>query len=433
MDQSELFGLYRQLQNYVDWQADDVVRLEQLRPLVQPAFESIVNDFYQEIAQHESALQVITGGEEQIAALKQTLLAWLENLFTGPFDEAFVARRFRVGHRHIEIGLAPYFPLVALARIRAQLTSEVINRWTGSAGDLAKAVGSLNRILDLDLTIIEIAYQTEATRREQNQARFAMLGQVSAGIAHELRNPLNAVKTSVYFLLNAKSPPAEKVTEHLQRIDRQVEISDCVITTLSLFAKLPEPRLLPLNLCDFVVQTLANNPLPNGIELVLECPDRADAPFVLGDRDQLVIVLGNLIRNACDAMSETDLRTLKIEGREQSGSDVGSNIATRHRRSLQSSAPRPGPDTAPAPVPVPSTPRYALTVTDSGCGIFPEHIERVMEPLFSTKARGLGLGLALSREIMSRHGGSITITSEPGVGTSVTMFLNLAADTESKR
>lgn len=429
MDQSKLFTLYRQLQNYVNWQEDDVDRLEQLKPLVQPTFESIVDDFYEEIARQPAARQVITGGERQIAALKQTLLTWLENLFTGPFDEGFVERRFRVGHRHIEIGLAPYFPLVALARIRAQLMSEVINRWTGSAGDLAKAVGSLNRILDLDLTIIEIAYQTEATRREQNQARLAMLGQVSAGIAHELRNPLNAVKTSVYFLLNAESPSAEKVAEHLQRIDRQVEISDAVITALSRFAKLPAPRLLPMNLCDFVLHTLANNPLPEHIELVLECPDRANSPCVLGDQDQLVIVLGNLIRNACDAMSETETRVLKIQGREQPAGDVESNISTADRTLSKSSTRRPAPDTPPGR----SSSRFALTVTDSGCGISPEHVERVMEPLFSTKTRGLGLGLALSREIMNRHGGTITITTQPGIGTSVTIVLDVVTSAESKR
>jgi hypothetical protein len=66
MDQSELFRLYGELQDYVNWQDDDVARLESLKPLVRPSFENIADSFYEKIARHPSALQVLTGGEPQI-------------------------------------------------------------------------------------------------------------------------------------------------------------------------------------------------------------------------------------------------------------------------------------------------------------------------------------------------------------------------------
>ena len=120
------------------------------------------------------------------------------------------------------------------------------------------------------------------------------LGKVAAGIAHELRNPLKAVKTSVYYLLNARSPSSEKTREHLERIDRQVGISDGVITALSRFARLPVPNLQPIQLCDFVKQTLEVNPLPDTVELELDCPE--STPTVSGDADQLQIVLGHRVQ-----------------------------------------------------------------------------------------------------------------------------------------
>ena len=89
--------------------------------------------------------------------------------------------------------------------------------------------------------------RTEELRQAQadlvKSEKLATLGQVAGGIAHEIRNPLNAVKTSAYFLSRAKQPSEEKVQEHLERIDRQVTMIDNVITALSDVAKLPDPKL----------------------------------------------------------------------------------------------------------------------------------------------------------------------------------------------
>src|SRR5208282_4574257 len=87
---------------------------------------------------------------------------------------------------------------------------------------------SLNTLLDLDLAIIEDAYQAEHISRQQRSERLAAIGQVAGGIAHELRNPLNVVKTSVYYLLNARQSSPAKTAEHLQRIERHVAVADGV-------------------------------------------------------------------------------------------------------------------------------------------------------------------------------------------------------------
>src|ERR1700686_2509792 len=96
-----------------------------------------------------------------------------------------------------------------------------------------------------------MGYQAEYTARQQRTERLAAIGQVAGGVAHELRNPLNVVKTSVYYLLNAKNPTAAKRAEHLTRIERHVTLADGVITALSSFAKMPVPDLqtFPVGQC----------------------------------------------------------------------------------------------------------------------------------------------------------------------------------------
>ena len=392
MDATELFDLYQELRGYVGWADADGEYLQGLKPLMEPAFVRIIDDFYDEIARHPNAVRVITGGDEQIARLKQTLRGWLADLFTGPYDAAFVMRRFAVGVKHVEIGLDQFYTNVSMSRIRGRLLEEIARASSLEKSEQDAAVRALNRIIDLDMAIIEFAYQREFAAREQQHERLATLGRVSAGIAHELRNPLNAVKTSVYYLLNASGAPVEKTQEHLERIDRQVGISDSVITALSRFAKLPFPKMLPVDLCELVDQTIEANPLPDNVELERNRP--AETPCVAGDQEQLVIVLGNLIRNACDAMPDGGRLTLSGTER-RTDSSPGRN-------------------------------RFDLLVTDTGCGIAPEDLPRIMEPLFSTKTRGLGLGLALAQAILERHDGDLSVNSVPGQGTTFTVTLNLA-------
>lgn len=395
-EHSELFELYCELRAYVGWDSADADRLATLKPLLEPAFHGVIDDFYEEVARHPNAVRVVTGGDEQIARLKQTLRGWLSDLFSGPYDEEFVQRRFGVGQRHVELQLDQFYANVAMARIRDRLLESLTQFPADSTEDREAAIRSLNRIIDLDMAIIEVAYQREYSAREQRQERLATLGRVSGGIAHELRNPLNAVKTSVYYLLNATTASPDKIKEHLERIDRQVTISDSVITALSRFARLPVPVLRPVSLCDLVEETLDANPLPEDIELER---NRSDSlPHVAGDKEQLVIVLGNLIRNACDAMPDGGRLTLTC--RELAAEVDG------------------GPQ------------RLSLSVSDTGCGIAPDVVPKIMEPLFSTKTRGLGLGLSLARAIVKRHDAELSVTSEPGRGTTLTLTLNVVEDAE---
>jgi len=385
----QLFQRYQELQRYVGWTEQDAERIRTIAPVLEPHLFPLIEDFYAEIQRHPGALKVITGGQQQIDRLKVTLQAWLKELLSGPYDSAYVARRWRVGWRHVDIGLDQVYTNVALSRLRRGLFRALEESWQGDRRPLLEARMSLNALLDLDLAIIEDAYQTEYLSRSQRVERLAAIGQVAGGVAHELRNPLNVVKTSVYFLLNARNASAEKKLEHLQRVERHVTLADNVITALSSFAKMPVPNLSPFPLEPCVREALEMNPLPDNVQLTVDIP--SSLPLALADGDQIRIVLGNLIRNGREAMPQ------------------GGRLAITGNRINDG---------------------VELAVADTGTGIAPDHLHHIMEPLYSTKARGLGLGLAIARAILDKNKGSLRVHSELGKGS--TFFVRLLAFVEEE-
>jgi two-component system, NtrC family, sensor kinase len=386
MDGERLFARYRELQEYVGWTPIDAERIVAAGPMLEPFLGVLIDDFYAEIERHADARKVITGGCAQIERLKGTLLQWVRELLAGRYDVGYVSRRWRVGWRHVEIGLDQVFTNVALSRLRTGLKVALRKCWQGDRESLEETVSALNKLLDLDLAIIEDAYQEEYSRRLQQSERLATLGQVAGGVAHELRNPLNVVKTSVYYLLNARSATDEKRADHLRRIERNVELADNVISSLSGFAKVPMPTLRPIAVETLVREALEINPPGDGIEVAVDCP--LGLPWALGDADQIRIALGNLIRNARDAMPQGG--RLAISGRA-----VDSSVE--------------------------------LAVADTGNGIDPHDYARIMEPLYSTKARGLGLGLAIAKAIVEKNQGSLDVTSTVGQGSRFTIRLTASA------
>jgi signal transduction histidine kinase len=385
MNADDLFVRYQELQRYVGWTDADAQRIRSVAPLLEASLTPLIDDFYDEINRHPQAHKVITGGDAQIERLKVTLRGWLRELLFGPYDMDYVARRWQVGWRHVEIGLDQVYTNMALSRLRRGLLQVLDSSWQGDPAESLAVRRSLNTLLDLDLAIIEDAYQAEYTARQQRSERLAAIGQVAGGIAHELRNPLNVIKTSVYFLRSARNPAPAKIAEHLERIERHVLVADGVISALSNFAKMPLPNLHPFSVEAFVREVLELNPLPADVSVTVDCP--ASLPPALGDLDQMRIVFGNLVRNAREAMPKGG--RLTVEAR-QAGDSIEVDVA------------------------------------DTGVGISPENLARITEPLFSTKARGLGLGLAIVRAILEKNKGSLRTTSHLGRGTTCTVQLPAA-------
>jgi signal transduction histidine kinase len=385
MNPEEVFRRYTELQSYVGWTDAAAQRVAATAGLLAPHLPALIDDFYDEIERHPDARKVITGGAAQIQRLKGTLLNWISELLCGRYDRDYVARRWRVGWRHVEIGLDQVYTNVALSRLRTGLCRALQENWAGDLDEIKATLRALNTLLDLDLAIIEDAYQYEYSARLQRSERLAAIGQVAGGVAHELRNPLNVVKTSIYYLLHSRNPTPEKRAEHFARIERHVVLADGVITALSNFAKMPVPSMAPFAVGQCVQEALETNTVPETIAVSLDCPP--SLPPVLADADQVRIVFANLVRNASEAMPQ------------------GGRLMITAR---------------------PHGDGVEVAVTDTGVGIPREQLGRIMEPLYSTKARGLGLGLALARAILEKNGGHLRVVSEPGQGSTFTVFLRSA-------
>jgi two-component system sensor kinase FixL len=168
----ELYGHYQELQRYVGWTEEDARRVMSVAELLDSQLAPLIDDFYAEINRHPEARSVITGGQEQIQRLKGTLLRWLRELLSGPYDAAYALRRWQVGWRHVEIGLDQVYTNVALSRLRRGLMTALQNTWSADALELRAVIRSLNTLIDLDLALIEDAYQAEYSARLQRYERL---------------------------------------------------------------------------------------------------------------------------------------------------------------------------------------------------------------------------------------------------------------------
>jgi two-component system sensor kinase FixL len=258
------------------------------------------------------------------------------------------------------------------------------------------------------------ATQEELVRRE----KLATLGQISGGIAHEIRNPLNAVKTSIYFLQHARELSDEKRNEHLQRIDRQVTAIDSVVSALTDMVRLPTPKCTACCARKILTEAVENSSLGNRIAVDYSIADNLPPLWV--DPNQLQIVFRNIVRNARDAMP--DGGKLKLEARIATTSNAQpSDIDGRcqadktctHETNVASGGV--------------ANQLIQIQITDTGTGIAADRLSQIMEPFVSTKARGMGLGLAITKAMVEKNSGTVAVESTLGKGTSFLLTLPAAA------
>ena len=277
--------------------------------------------------------------------------------------------------------------------------------------DLKAAQDDLVRLNEaLDHRVREKTRQLEQAQAELvSKEKLATLGQVSGGIAHEIRNPLNAVRMSAYYLLHAKKLTPEKLEEHLRRIDRQVGIIDSAISALSDVARMPDPQTSNCDLDSMIRSAIENVSDLGSIDIQNMLPP--GKAIVSADHNQLSIVFRNLIRNARDAMPQGGTLTIEMSASFRFSPDH----VHLHKATTQPSDPHEAQVTSPAEI--------TVAFGDTGVGIAPDRLQQIFEPFYSTKARGMGLGLSITRSIVEKNGGRMSVESETNVGTSVMVTL----------
>ncbi len=224
------------------------------------------------------------------------------------------------------------------------------------------------------------------------QEKLAALGKISGSIAHELRNPLGAIKNAAFVLnkekkngnLTDRAISSEDLAEVIEIINREVITSERIITNLLDFTRPKLPVRTRADLNEIIQQSLQRVWIPPNISVDLQLDPKL--PILQADPDQLIQVFINLITNGVQAISGVGQITLQTQI---------------------------------------SKGEVMTSITDTGAGICEENMKNLFEPLFSTKAKGMGLGLFISQKILETHNGRIEFKSQVGHGTTAFVVLPL--------
>jgi signal transduction histidine kinase len=285
---------------------------------------------------------------------------------------------------------------------------------TSSGGELP-AVLHIQRVGRPAWVVIVIRDLTSMRRMQQElrrHERLATLGQLSAGVAHEIRNPLAGIGTSAQVLLRRFEPRDDRA-RFVKVILEEVERLDRIVRSLLQYGRPPSPRLRPEAIAPCLSRVLelsAERIEKGGVRVELDVPQRLSTVYI--DPELVTQVLLNVTINAIEAMPPGGRLRYELRQVRRRGPQRGPG-----RRSSDS------PDADPG-----ATPRrpdrgwltyQQVRVIDEGPGIPRGVLEKLFDPFFSTKPRGTGLGLSISQTIMQEHGGSIAVASREGRGTTV--------------
>lgn len=380
---------FERFKRLVGFDAASAAVLRELHRVARPHFESIVGDFYASIEADEQARQVLRGGAPQSERLRRSLARWLDSTLVGPHDEAYLQTRSRIGHVHVRIELPQHLMFTAMNRIRTQLSECAFE--LGDPGRVRAAQRAVGQVLDMELAIMLETYRADLQERIRAHERLSTIGQLAASIGHELRNPLGIIESSIYLMRQRLARgSSDGVAKHIDKVESQVRVCNTTITELLELARSRAPRKRAVQLRSLIEQAIEGALISHPEAIRIEADERLE---VLADSDQLRQVLVNLIVNAEQAAKERAIVSPPADA-EALGNPSAARPATGFEMKLSARAEAGG---------------LELLVSDNGPGVAEFHRARIFEALFTTKARGTGLGLALCRRIMEAHRGEISL------------------------
>jgi signal transduction histidine kinase len=283
-----------------------------------------------------------------------------------------------------------YAEILAELNITPEEMHQKINYYQERESMLINQAATLEELVKKRTEQLERAHK-ELLRGE----KLATLGRLTATVSHELRNPLGTIRSSLYSIARRISPHNDvKINEIVQRAERNIERCDLIIDELLEYTRSKKLKLEETDLSRFFGDILADVPIPSFISITNEC---AEPIMIHVDRERIRRCIINLINNAIHSLQN------KQATKDEYLSDTYSIAITTKK----------------------IADRVEVRITDTGTGIKKEQISNIFEPLFSTKNFGVGLGLSIVKQIVERHGGSITIESVEKDYTTAILWLPL--------
>lgn len=385
-------NLLSALKEYVRFDDDAARRLQAMGTRMRPYHRGVVDRFYQAILDDPGARAVLKS-EAQIERLKVSLKEWLEGLFTGPYDQSYLEKRARIGRVHVKVGLEQRYMLAAMNVVRLGLHHALSEASEDGFGPFQDHC-AIDQICDIELAIMLETYREDYVLKKTAEAEsLAVMGRLTAGLAHEVRNPLNAATLQLDVLRRTAARVQDASIR--RKIETRTNVVQDELRRLSLllddFLNLARARRLEPVRCEVrvlleeVVELRRPEIESQGIEFI-EDIDLGSCVLV-AERDRLKQVVNNLITNAVEAVADCRQSTVRIRSRVL---DDGS---------------------------------WEVNVIDNGPGIAPEVAARAFESFVTTKDAGTGLGLAIVKRIVDLHGGTAKLTALPEGGTQASVWI----------
>jgi PAS domain S-box-containing protein len=247
-----------------------------------------------------------------------------------------------------------------------------------------------------------VALVSDITERRQIEDRLlkaersAAIGELAAMVGHDLRNPMTGIATATYNLKKSLGKRMDRETrEMLEIIEQDVRDSDKIVSDLLEYSREPRVELRETNAKSIIANVLRQVKVPRSVRIVNRTKNQ---PMIAVDTEKMKRAFANLITNALEAMPKGGTLTVTSSG---------------------------------------SNDKLEIAFTDTGTGMTGETLGKIWSPLFTTKAKGIGLGLPIAKRLVEAHGGSITVKSTAGKGSTFTVTLPLSPQetqrAESKR
>ena len=396
---------------------EEEVALTVLQPIMAQHVDELVGAFYRHLLSFPETRRFLT--DELISTrLLEAQKRYLLSLVAGPYDRAYEEGRRQIGRVHARLGLTPEWYFGAYALYLSLLHPLIFEKFRNQPDKYVATRIALTKVIFLDMQLALEAYIEKSSEGQdfavkqlasfncelekglvqnrhvlsetQHQLRLtervAELGTLAASMAHEIGTPMSVILGRAEMLM--RQTDDERTKKGLAIITVQIDRITKLMNQLLAFARRGPPNFRPVDLREVVkncLDAVEERLSQHCVQVVSEHDE--DLPHIHGDSDLMMQVLLNLVLNAVQAMPERGtLRVAAVREGEQ------------HIR---------------------------LTVADTGHGIPPDVLPKIFEPFVTTKERGKGTGLGLTvvLGIVQEHGGSITVDSTPGQGTTFTLLL----------
>jgi signal transduction histidine kinase len=317
-------------------------------------------------------------------------------------DQVFKSPYFQKSASKIAENLVVGGETMGIVELYSNRDNPYLKKRSHLAKTLVERIGGAIRELELEKSLQgyyeqlenEVEVRTKDLEQVQEKLirseRLAAVGELASGVGHELRNPLNVIRNCAYLLNMALTDKSdEEAIKTLKVLDKQIDIANKIVTDLLDFTRIKPPSQSKIDLNYLLKESLSYITVPEHVTVKTNL--NGHATHINTDGEQISRVFTNIISNAIQAMSGPG--TAKPG---ELGIDVGTDDS------------------------------YAwIKFKDSGCGIAEENMQKIFEPLFTTKPKGIGLGLAISKRLVEQNGGKIEVTSQVGEGATFTVKLPL--------